>query len=89
MKKVIKLTESDLTRIVKKTILEYGSVYDDRQREEMWNTPRERKVPTKEDLERALTNLFAMYTDGGMSDSDMYDVISSWAENYLARKKRR
>lgn len=83
MKRIIKLTESDLTRIVKKTILEYGSVYDDRQREEMWNTPIERKVPTKEDLNSALTNIFDKFSNEGMSDSDMYDVISSLVENYF------
>ena len=83
MRKVITLTESDLTRIVKKTILEYGSVYDDRQREEMWNTPIERKVPTKEDLKSALTKIFGKFSNEGMSDSDMYDVISSLTENYF------
>jgi len=89
MKRIVRLTERDLTRIVKKTLLEYGSVYDDQQREEMFNTPREKKVPTKEDLESTLTRIFGNYSNEGMSDSDMYDVISSWAENYFARKSRR
>ena len=89
MKRVVRLTERDLTRVVKRTILEYGSVYDDQQREEMFNTPREKKVPTKEELEGVLTNIFGRFSREGMSDSDMYDVISSWSENYFARINRR
>ena len=88
MKRVVRLTERDLTRLVKRTILEYGSVYDDQQREEMFNNPMEKKMPTKEDLERVLTNIFGRFSREGMSDSDMYDVISSWADNYMSRKKR-
>ena len=84
-----RLTERDITRVVKKTLLEYGSVYDDQQREEMFNTPREKKVPTKEELEGVLTNIFGRFSREGMSDSDMYDVISSWSENYFARINRR
>jgi hypothetical protein len=84
-----RLTERDITRAVKKTLLEYGSVYDDQQREEMFNTPREKKVPTKEELEGVLTNIFGRFSREGMSDSDMYDVISSWSENYFARINRR
>ena len=40
MKKIIRLTERDLTRIIRKTIMESGSAYSDWEREQMFNEPR-------------------------------------------------
>lgn len=89
MRRIVRLTERELTKVIKRTILEYGSAYDDQQREEMLDSPLENSIPTKEDLEQTLTNIFGKFSREGMSDSDMFDVIDSWAKNYLARKRRR
>ena len=48
MKKIIKLTESDLTKIIRKTIMESGSAYSDWEREQMFNEPREETDKQKE-----------------------------------------
>jgi len=88
MKKVIRLTESDLTRIVKRVINEAGSPYDDYHREQMWNNPEPTPKPTKEDLENELNRILGRYTRGGMEDHDIYEVLSSWTENYNARSIR-
>jgi len=47
MKKILRLTESDLTRIVKRAIIESGSAYSDWEREQMFNEPR--KEPNKQE----------------------------------------
>jgi len=48
MKKIIRLTERDLTRIVKRTIMESGSAYSDWEREQMFNEPRKKTDKQKE-----------------------------------------
>lgn len=81
MKKVVRLNESDIEKLVKKIINEYGSPYSQEELEHM----RKNMVPTKSELESQLNNIFGRYTRGGMSDQDIHDVLKSWTENYEAR----
>jgi uncharacterized protein YpuA (DUF1002 family) len=84
MKKVVRLNESDIEKLVKKIINEYGSTYSQEELEHM----RKNMVPTEEDLESELNNILGEYTRKGMSDQDIHDVLKSWTENYEARTIR-
>ncbi len=84
MKKVVRLNESDIEKLVKKIINEYGSMYSQEELEHM----RKNMVPTKSELEGELNNILGKYTRGGMSDQDIHDVLNSWSENYKSRTIR-
>jgi len=88
MKRITKLNERDLTRIVKRVINEAGSPYDDYDLQQMRDNPEPTPKPTKEELEGELNNLLGRYTRGGMEDQDIYEVLSGWVENYNARSIR-
>ena len=62
MKKIIRLTESDLTRIVKKSIIESGSPYDDWEREQMFNEPT-KKLDEQEELVKMWNRIVTLMED--------------------------
>lgn len=84
MKKVVRLNESDIEKLVKKIINEYGSTYSQEELDHM----RKNMVPKKSDLESKLKDILGEYTRKGMSDQDIHDVLKSWTENYKSRTIR-
>ena len=88
MKKVIRLTESDLNRIVKRTIKEYGNPYDDYQLQYMRDNPEER-YPKPLDggnqlkFERMLNNYNLNLSRHKVEEmyGDLINYLNEWIDN--------
>jgi hypothetical protein len=75
MKKIIKLTESDLTRIVKKIVKENESSFSDEQR-------------ISGDFEHEMGKLLRNFEDRGMSLEQIHKQFKTW-DQYLYAKIHR
>jgi len=88
MKKIIKLSESDLNRIVRRVIKENDSIFANQR----LNLGSNFKGPDKSqligDLEQTMNKAVREFRERGLKDKDILLVVNSWVESLKSRIKR-
>jgi hypothetical protein len=88
MRKIVKLTESDLNRIVRRVIKENDSIFANQRLNMGSNFEGPEKAQLMGELESIMNKTVREFGERGLKDKDILLIVNSWAESLKSRIKR-
>lgn len=88
MKKIVKLTESDLNRIVRRVIKENDSWFANQKLNLNPHFEGPEKAQLMGELESIMNKTVREFGERGLKDRDILLIVNSWAETLRSRIKR-